>query len=110
MKIVNLIRERREDNESWVDTFEVEDSIMNVEASFRAAVKNFLGTDQGKEEVARTMSDFNWGDAMLVIPDEIWSKHGIHRVHSNVCDVIVNQDETLCTEEDEDEDTEDEVA
>lgn len=62
MKKVNLIRERKWENEFYVDTFEVDDSILYVEDALREAVKEFLGTDQGIEAVKETMGDFNWGD------------------------------------------------
>jgi hypothetical protein len=110
MRKVNFIRERKWENEWYLDTFEVEDSILNVEASLREAVKEFLGTEEGIEAVKQTMADFNWGDAIQMVPDEIWNKHGIYRANSVVEDIVVNQDETLCTGDEGYEETEDEVA
>ena len=110
MKKVNLIRERKWENEFYVDTFEVDDSILYVEDALREAVKEFLGTDQGIEAVKETMGDFNWGDAINMVPDEIWNKHGIYPVSSGIEDIVVNQDETLCTGDEGHEETEDEVA
>lgn len=45
-----------------------------------------------------------------MVPDEIWNKHGIYPVSSGIEDIVVNQDETLCTGDEGHEETEDEVA
>lgn len=113
MRKVNFIRERKWENEYYVDTFEVDDSILYVEAALRDAVNEFLGTEEGIEAVKETMGGFNWGDAINMVPDEIWNKHGIYRANSGIEDIVVNQDEKLCTGDEGnegDEEFEDEVA
>lgn len=37
-----------------------------------------MNTEDGREEIKRTHEDFNWGDAMMRVPEETWNKHGIY--------------------------------
>lgn len=96
-RVVNLIRERRSENEYWVDTFIIADNVQNPEQALREAVAEFLASDAGKEEIERSCHDFNWGDAVMAVPDAIWEKHGLSLCRENIAvDVLVDQDEVLC--------------
>ncbi len=66
------------------------------QAAMRAAVKEFLSTEEGKQIAEDNMQDFNWGDAILHIPDELWAKHGLRMVtHLTDNVIVVNHDENL---------------
>lgn len=93
---VNIIRERRSENEVWVDTFSVQDSVENPEAALRAAVEAFLKTEAGKKAIDQTCNDFNWGDAMVYLSAKDLAPYGLERVTGRTKDVLVNQDEVLC--------------
>jgi hypothetical protein len=103
MRILNLIRERSCENQTWIDTFSVEDYIQDPIAALRAAVQEFLTTSAGQRAVNYTCYDFNWGDAITYVPEIIWNKHGLY-FNLNICsiDYKVNQDEVLCGERPDD--------
>ena len=61
MRTVTFIRERRCENEIFVDTFKVDDSVSDVEGAFRAAVREYLQTEDGKAAVEQACEDYNWG-------------------------------------------------
>ncbi len=63
--------------------------------SLRAVIREFLSTEEGKNIAKDNGDDFNWGDAMLHIPDELWKKHGL-KLHGQVKEGIeVNHDENF---------------
>lgn len=104
MYIVNLIRERTCESQLWIDTFIVDDSVKNPEQALRDAVKEFLATDEGKKANEYACNDFNWGDAVVYVPEEVWAKHGLKFRDMKSVDIKVYQDEVLCdplTEEEE---------
>ncbi len=79
--LVDIIRERPEENERWVDGFWVSEGLAKSSEPldpFRAAVEEFLETEDGLAAIYQTSKDFNWGDAMVYVPEEIWNKHGIY--------------------------------
>lgn len=41
------------------------------------------------------MEDFNWGDVVLYISEEILEKHGFKRIDEDIINIIVDQDENL---------------
>lgn len=98
MKIINLIRERCCENEVWVDTFVAEDWVAEPENELREAVKEFLQTKEGLKSIKDTCGDYNWGDFMMDLPEEILKKHGLCMQYSELetTDIKVNQDEILC--------------
>lgn len=96
MYYANLVRERKCEDQTWIDTFEVEDFVENPERAIRDAVKEFLDTDEGKKALSYTCHDFNWGDAVVYVPEEIWKKHGLRFRTVKSVDVVVDQDEVLC--------------
>lgn len=68
-----------------------------IEAAMRAAVAEFLQTDDGKQAVQHAAGRFNWGDAITYIPDDVWNRHGIYVKSSPEVDteVVLNHNEIL---------------
>ena len=97
MYLANLVRQKKSEDEIWIDSFHVEDSVKDAQQAFRDAVADFLSTDGGQASAADTNYDFNWGDAVTTVPTWIWNKHGLYPVqNSKTVDILVNQDEILC--------------
>ena len=65
----------------------------------RAAVAEYLATPNGKQAIIDTNYDFNWGDAISSVPDEIWNKYGLSLVEDDRETIDLDQDEILCPEE-----------
>lgn len=98
MKLLNLVRERESENWSTTDLFLVEDSVDNAEEALRNAIKDYLKTKEGKISIKNSCYDFNWGDAMMDVPNEYLNKYGIYRMIDDTETIIVNQDEILFPE------------
>lgn len=94
--IINLVRERVSENETWIDVFELDDNIRDAETEFRNAVADYLSTDLGKQAITWTNGDFNWGDAIMCVPNNVWFEHGIRPLSFRATNIVVNQDEVLC--------------
>lgn len=101
-KLVVLIRERGWEETRWSDYFAV--TAEDPEQSFRTAIKEFLETEEGRAAIENSCDDFNWGDAMMVVPDEFWEKHGIRELSrgdivtvqiTEHMEIYVRQDEIL---------------
>lgn len=104
--LVYFVRERRSENARWTNGFIVENT-HNPEINIRAAIEDFLSTEQGIKCIEYTNKDFNWGDAMAEIPSEIFAKHNVREINNelllsmNRSDnvkftiITVNQDEVL---------------
>lgn len=75
---VTIIRERYSERESWSDDFWVDASKTPSVSLFKEAIEDFLMTPGGTSAIEATIEDFNWGDAMIYVPTEIWNKHGIY--------------------------------
>lgn len=74
----------------------------NAEQAMRDAVQEYLETSEAKKILEYNNYDFNWGDAILNLPDEIWNKHGLHPIKNNaVITVNVNHDENMAPEQPE---------
>lgn len=95
VKLINLVRVRPSEDEFWVDTFRYSGE-KDQEQAIRDAVREYLFTKEGKKAAADTNWDFNWGDAIMLVPDEIWAKHGLSLVREDATGIRVNQDEVLC--------------
>ena len=80
VNLVNIIRERPCENEEWIDSFWVDAKEVPTVDLFRAAVGDFLRTKDGIDAMEASFYDFNWGDAMMYVPQDIWKKHGIYPV------------------------------
>lgn len=81
---VTLIRERWSERETWSDDFWVDASQTPSKELFQKAVEAFLFTEDGQTAVHQTYNDFNWGDAIVYIPDEIWTQFGIYPFDYNL--------------------------
>jgi hypothetical protein len=107
LKLVALTRQRN--NGSWkqTDYFIVEDFVVEPEKAMRDAIKEYLLTDSGKKMIRYSCDDYNWGDAVNSVDNEIWEKHGIkikydnqeYTISGEIIDITVNQDEILIPEE-----------
>lgn len=108
--LVNIIRERPSENEAWSDAFWVDARKTPSPDLFRAAVQDYLSTGDGHISIQRSSEDFNWGDAIMDVPDSFWNLHGIYPVdhdrspremglaptpNCNPIDFKVDQDEIL---------------
>lgn len=99
MKLVAFVRERRYRNQKFIDYFRVDDSVKNVEEAFRAAVADYLKTEEAKPDVEDACGEYNWGDAMGTVPEEFFNKHGIYTTQNeDTIEIFVNQDEILFPE------------
>lgn len=74
---VTLIRDRYSEDETWSDVFWVDAIKTSSKELFMAAIEEFLNTPEGQQAIEDTCEDFNWGDAVMYVPEEIWNKHGI---------------------------------
>ena len=102
-RLVAFERERISENWRTTDYFLADKSVESPEQSMRVAVSEFLETADGEEAEQETAGDFNWGDAIEYVPDDIWRKHGIqmkyahkpYLVEGSVLEITVDQDERL---------------
>lgn len=112
-KAVTLIRRRPWETPGvWADAF-LYSGTEPAEASLRSAVVAFVATEDGKQAIQNASCDFNWGDAVMHVPDAIWAAHGIVFLggHNAVpammvgdgITIRVDQDEILCGPIEEDE-------
>lgn len=97
-----LIRKRPVEGEVWVNTVLHAPGMipLEVENALRNAAYDFLETEHGMEVLDETLYDFNWGDLVARVPQEILREHGVYAVadgHGSA--IVVDQDETLFTEE-----------
>lgn len=102
-QLVVLVRHRSWESETWYDYFTYSNESTPAETSMRNAVADYLSTKEGEEAIEQTSRDFNWGDAVMYVPDEIWIKYGFTPVEHNkqfsfvnTVEVKVDQDEVLC--------------
>jgi len=75
---VTLIREDFDENEVWDDHFWVDASITPSKELLQKAVEKFLLTERGQKLVDKFHNNFNWGDAVTYVPEEIWYEFGIY--------------------------------
>ena len=97
MKTVVMIRERKSENQVFENTFFVEDHVTDPERAFRLAVEAYLKTPEGKQAIENACSDYNWGDAIATVPEEILNQYGIYE-GTEATFIYVNQDERLFPE------------
>lgn len=92
--IISLVYEKTNDVKTTIIEFELSAGC-DADKSFRAAIQEYLKTKQGKTVAQENGNDFNWGDAMLCVPNEIWEKHGLKMLDSKPVVYSVNHDENL---------------
>ena len=97
MKTVVIIRERKSENQVFENTFYVEDHVEHPERAFRSAIEAYLKTPEGKQEIVKACSDYNWDDAMATVPEEFLNQYGIY-TGKDVTYLCVDQDEVLFPE------------
>ena len=102
MKLLNLVRERRCENWSSIESFLVEDYVKNPEEALRNAVEDFMKSEEGKKAIEYACGDFNWGVVAANITDEFLKPHGLMWFKNDIETVSVNQDEVLFPEIQED--------
>ena len=78
-----LIRHRPWENASWSNDFWVDASKVPSKELFEQAIHDYLNTAAGKLAIEFTCNDFNWGDAMMYVPENIWNRHGIYSLDYN---------------------------
>ena len=100
---MTLVRQRLSENNTWVDLFLVDPKYQTrqeVQAAMRNAADEYLSTEDGQKYNESINQDFNWGDAVANVPNDIWQKHGLCLVDALSCiEVMVNQDEVFSVEE-----------
>ena len=80
--------------------------INDPETTLRTAIKNYLKTDAGKQQVNMNCGCFTWGDA-YDIPDRFFEKYGLTKVVAPNVDLIVDHNESFTVDfSDYDEDDE----
>lgn len=101
--LVTLVRTRSWESAHWFDYFIVKHTD-NPEQTIRDAVAHYLQTDSGQKALVDTSDDFNWGDAVMQIPEEIWTAFNITCIcedqpvsihNATCCTIMVDQDELL---------------
>jgi hypothetical protein len=96
-----LVREDDDPKEAYVNVgafnpWKVE--LAKLEDAVRAAVKDFISTEEGRETFERQCcSCFNWGDVVAVLPDEFAVKHGFIIFYNvdTIPDIRVDQNESF---------------
>ena len=66
-----------------------------LEGRMRKAVAEYLTTDEGRKVFDENGECFNWLDAYLHVPDEIWHRHGINEVTMQTADLHFDMHEVL---------------
>lgn len=75
---VTILRERYSEHQIWPDDYWVDCNRTPSKELFQAAVEAYLMTSDGQKDVEWTHKDFNWGDAVMYVPDEVWNQFGIY--------------------------------
>jgi hypothetical protein len=108
-KILNLvvadfISEIGLDQTATVSSFMLRDDVSHPETTLRDAVAEFIssGTEESRQALENANGSYNWGDALITVPDEIFKKHGLTRIYQDSVDIYVEHDEIL-TDSEEDE-------
>lgn len=106
--ILRLKRVRESENWSTTDDFLLSDKVRNPEQELRKAVESYLRTEEGLQDAEETMWDFNWGDVINCVSEEILNGYGFTTVYQSmnlnindftIVKVTVNQDERLWKKE-----------
>lgn len=105
-----FILTRRDEHVVHVDLLRAKENMSaeQIEKAMRAAVAEYLSTDEGKQ-VAKSIDNwFNWGDAMIHVPSEIWKKHGIFIdwPPTETIQIDLNHNEILSNDDELDDDDE----
>lgn len=102
--VFKLVRYRG-GGEVYVDVFAAAGCVADPERALRSAVEEYLRSPEGRQAAEETGWEFNWGDALMYVPVEVFLRHGI--LPLDVAEVEVHQDEILFSWGYEDENFED---
>ena len=72
--------------------------VADPEKAVRAAVNDFLNSDESKAAREYAAGAFNWGDAMSSIPDKYFKVRGLTPISTKTVDVEVEHDEILISD------------
>lgn len=65
---------------------------IDIIEAVKAACLEYCKTEEGKDTYRHNCDNFNWGDFLLCVPDEICAKHGFTKEeHSDVVEVDYNE-------------------
>lgn len=78
--LVTLIHEGLMSQIGIIARVDYESKEGNLEARFRAAASAFRKTERGRQYFEHIRGDFNWGDALSQIPQEILDDWGIKKI------------------------------
>ena len=101
-KILNLIiqdwSDFSNDKNEWVESFEIREDVQDPKAALYNAVKEFVnsGTEEAKKALDYACGGYNWGDASISVPEELYVKHGLTRIDRDTINIFVDHDEILC--------------
>lgn len=107
IQIVTAIEHDGMDMRILTLVFDVPDARFDLMAAIRAAVMDFLRTDEGKAVWNHNCHNFNWADFDTHISADLCHAHGFEKYSSDLyADVIVNWDEELADESESEDDCE----
>lgn len=72
-----------------------DDANVDVLATIRAAAAEFCKTDTGKAEIEHNGGNYNWGDLVNAIDNNICAAHGFKIVDTFVTELVVDHNEDL---------------
>lgn len=80
---------------------ETEDNTTDMRASVKSACEEYLSTPEGRETYEHNCRNFNWGDFILYVPNEICRKHGFTKIDTFTQDGEIDYNEQLAKIPDE---------
>lgn len=101
MKFVNLVIQQSTvgiDEDPIVLNFETDmDSKNEITSAMRSAIKSYLSSEEGREDIENNNGVFNWGDAAVSMPANAWKKYGLTPYPQSIVtlDIGVDHDENL---------------
>lgn len=99
IQIVTAVEHDGLDERILTLAFDIPDAGFDLMTAVRAAVMDFLRTDEGKEVWDYNNHNFNWADFEMHISEELCRAHGFEKCSSDLyADEIVNWDEALADE------------
>lgn len=78
---------------------EHEDDGLDVLHAMRLAAQEYCKTEAGQAEIQNNGGNFNWGDFVNTVPNEICKKYGFKLVDTFITEQIVDHNETLIPED-----------
>jgi len=99
-KILNLIvqdHSNPSEKVEFVASFRIREGTLQPEQALRDAVSEFVrsDTDEARNALDYANGYFNWGDAIVRVPDSLFIKHGLTPLRQNAIDVFVDHNEVL---------------